>query len=249
VIRNAKAEGKYQEGIVDVAGENFKTISESVLWKNKQTDAEIKLVSIQGDRGVTWDDALQRLETFKEEDPDDVYSGFYRKGQQIMLWIARKGQKMAKASPLNVLVPISPETGFGKEKTKKAVVGVIDSTKRHNMGMRRLDNIDEAKKLWERAYVRSATKCGHDGERSCKGRDCLFKKRVITCHVLVGSLMDCWDTLKEVLVDGKGGAVKGKALKVTSRKGNRCCQRKLHASARTRRRACSRARTRMNHSF
>lgn len=220
VIRQAKSEGRYQEGIVDVAGDNFKTTAESVLWKNKITEAEIRLVSIEGDRGVTWDDALKKLETLKSEMPDDVHSGFYvGKSKQVQLWLSKKGQKMQPRSPLRVLIPISPESGFGKEATRKEIGFPSSSShsRKKHLGMRKIEKLDDAEKMWRKNYDNSAKMCGHDSNDSkCEGVDCTFKKRVTTCHVLVGSLMDCWDKLKEVLVDGKGRDKGGKALKVRS---------------------------------
>ena len=101
VIIVAKQNNQYSEGITDVTGESMTVGSSEVIYKDKLSKSDVNMVTVILDRGISWDEALKRYQTAKDENRNVMFLrsknppfGYPRDSpvRQVSLVIARAGE-------------------------------------------------------------------------------------------------------------------------------------------------------------
>ena len=105
VVAVAKQNNKYSEGIVDVSGESLKVTEKEILHTDKMSGAHVELVTVELDRGIPWEEALNRYQKAKEQGRNvmflrskNVPFGYPHSSEkrQVCLVIARAGDRKTK---------------------------------------------------------------------------------------------------------------------------------------------------------
>uniref|UniRef100_A0A0C3TLL1 Strawberry notch AAA domain-containing protein n=1 Tax=Guillardia theta (strain CCMP2712) TaxID=905079 RepID=A0A0C3TLL1_GUITC len=188
LIRDAKMRGEYQDGITDIASE-LKLKDEEILHQNPATNAHTSLLTLWGDRGVSWEEAKEFLDS-----QNDEVAGFYKKKDpqndafyNIILALAKKQEVHGKRR--RIYHTTLPHAGHRPEE--------VSNFKLRN-DYDKLD-LEEAEKIWKEIYEYSKDHCGHSARSSsCKGKDvCVYKKRMYVYNILTGSVFPFWEEIKK----------------------------------------------------
>jgi hypothetical protein len=195
LIREAKKTGKFQEGILDI-GSKLEIQEEHVLFEDANTGMKTCLNKLVGDRGVSWRKAKKLL-----KDQVEDYSGFYRRtknkdGRSTMalkqdeynIFLALEKKQLVKTKGQQVFISVQPHSGYRPDEISRADL------------RNRCDKLsdEDAEKQWNRVYDMSKDRC------SCKQCEmpatCELKKRMQTHHILTGSVLPFWRSIKEQML-------------------------------------------------
>jgi len=187
LIRDAKSTGKFQEGILDI-GSELVLEKESVLFEDAGEGTRTCLNRLVGDRGVSWEQAKKLM-----EDQEDRCSGIYRKRARkdrsdvYNIFLALEKKQMVKNRSQRTFVTVEPHSGFRPDE-----VAQRDLRRDYEM----LSN-EDAEEKWKAVYELSKDKC------ACKVCDdpatCELKKRTRAYHILTGSVLPFWNTIKSYM--------------------------------------------------
>ena len=189
-ISEDKANGKYEEGISDVAGKNKRVVKVERLYECPRTGAVTEYIQLTTDRGVSWEEAERLLEEQKaysvEHELEDDRSGFYEGGSgdyKYFLAIRRKQPPGVKNSPYYIFV--RPNTGNSR----------VDSHKSELRGRTRVRRPGpDVKRHWESVWKFYETKCSHYRSRNycALGDTCFYGKRMAKIHLITGLCLPFW---------------------------------------------------------
>jgi hypothetical protein len=195
LIRDAKKTGKFQEGILDI-GNELALEKESVLFEDTRMGIKTSLNKLVGDRGVSWKKAKKLL---KEQ--DETATGFYRVQRNLQdhgfktkhdvynIFLALEKKQMVKNKSRMVFNTVEPHSGFRPDEILR---GDLRGREYEKLGE------EEAEKMWKHVYELSKDKC------SCKVCDdrstCELKKRTRAYHILTGSVLPFWRTIKSYML-------------------------------------------------
>ena len=187
LIRDPKSTGKFQEGILDI-GSELVLEKESVLFQDPGEGTRTCLNRLVGDRGVSWEQAKKLM-----EDQEDRSSGIYRKRARrdrtdvYNIFLALEKKQMVKNRSQRTFVTVEPHSGFRPDEVSQREL-------RKDFEM--LSN-EDAEDKWKAVYELSKDKC------ACKVCDdpatCELKKRTRAYHVLTGSVLPFWSTIKSYM--------------------------------------------------
>uniref|UniRef100_A0A8B9RBD5 Protein strawberry notch homolog 2 n=1 Tax=Astyanax mexicanus TaxID=7994 RepID=A0A8B9RBD5_ASTMX len=179
LIEKDKKEGKYDMGILDLAPGNDEIYNETqdmFLTPGNPQEGQVILYKISVDRGMPWEEALNKSQTLSN--PDD---GFYLSHKQ------GRGHNLVVYKP-----------NVGKQKQTENLENIQKKYRKVTA--------EEAKESWESQYKFSFKKCSHAvWTGRCKkvdeGQECLQGMRLRQYHVLCGALLCVWKRVADVVAD------------------------------------------------
>ncbi|XP_076453245.1 protein strawberry notch homolog 1-like isoform X2 [Babylonia areolata] len=201
IILEAKRSGRWDMGILDVgSGQEVVQRMETQVFVDTAINnrAKTELSTIQVERGMSWDDAMniwRRCNTPEE--------GFYlstqeRNMKRTATLVTLQGRNKKKEKVYNVY---RPNTGLQTraetlEEVKKKYKKVLP---------------DNAEKWWADQYLASAKSCTHAyWNGNCRkvsvGLPCEVGLRTRRYHVLSGSVLSVWSAVEGVMTSMPGGS-------------------------------------------
>ncbi|XP_062605521.1 uncharacterized protein LOC134267315 [Saccostrea cucullata] len=183
-IDNAKSEGRYNEGLLDITASSVEMVGKpkEVFKEFNKNHAVTNLVELNVDRGMSWEMATTRADNYKGK-----HDGFYISKRDMY---GRKMYLLAtqKEGSSHLFTIARPNTGlsqFDEEKT--------DLFHRYSPISR-----EKAESVWKEQYKDSKDHCMHG--RGCKhGRSCRVGSRCYTIHLLCGNILSHMSTLESTL--------------------------------------------------
>ncbi|KAM5194743.1 protein strawberry notch homolog 1 isoform 4-T4 [Mantella aurantiaca] len=213
VIQNAKKNGRYDMGILDLGSGDEKVCKAEVkkfLTPGYSTSGHVELYTISVERGMSWEDATKMWA--EQIGPED---GFYL-SQQI-----RNNKKTAilvkEINPKKKLFLVyRPNTG------KQLKLETLSDLRKKYKKV----PSDDAYAHWKEQYISSADTCTHAYWRgNCKkaslGLVCEIGLRCRTYYVLCGSVLSVWTKVEGVLASVSGTNVKMQIVRLRTEDGQR----------------------------
>ncbi|CAG2225424.1 Protein strawberry notch homolog 2,Protein FORGETTER 1,Protein strawberry notch,Protein strawberry notch homolog 1 [Mytilus edulis] len=183
-IQNARKEGRYNEGMLDITASSVEMIGEpkEIFSELNKSHTKTRLIELNIDRGMSWDMAVTRLES--HTGPHD---GFYISKRDM--WGRKLCILATQKETSSHLFRISrPNTGLSMFEEEKAELmhKYVPLAK------------DKAEKLWKELYSQSKDQCIHG--KSCKhSKTCKVGSRCYRMHLLCGSIVSHMTLLEATL--------------------------------------------------
>lgn len=183
-IQNARKEGRYNEGMLDITASSVEMIGEpkEIFSELNKSHTKTRLIELNIDRGMSWDMAVTRLES--HTGPQD---GFYISKRDM--WGRKLCILATQKETSSHLFRISrPNTGLSMFEEEKAELmhKYVPLAK------------DKAEKLWNELYSQSKDQCIHG--KSCKhSKTCRVGSRCYRMHLLCGSIVSHMTLLEATL--------------------------------------------------
>uniref|UniRef100_A0A8C7ME22 Protein strawberry notch homolog 1 n=1 Tax=Oncorhynchus kisutch TaxID=8019 RepID=A0A8C7ME22_ONCKI len=209
VIQNAKKNGRYDMGILDLGSgdEKVKKIeAKKFLTPGYSTSGHVELYTVSVERGMSWEDATHAWA--EQSGPDD---GFYiRNNKKTAILVQEVNSKK------RLFLVYRPNTG--KQLKLEAYADIKKKCKKVLS--------DDAKQHWIDQYKSSAEICAHAYWRgNCKkasvGLQCEVGLRCRTYYVLCGSVLSVWTKVEGVLASVSGTNVKMQIVRLRTEDGQR----------------------------
>ena len=227
-IRVAKQNNSYDEGIVDIAAQNVVVRQETELYRDKRSNAPTSMVHVQGDRGVSFEQALTLLQEQlayaaanenKKKGEAPTQAGFYRNHREVnnpsFILILRK---MTVGQGKNRYIRVAP--GTGHHNNDEHISDIVKTWSK-------VHDPEVARNFWEKQYKFAKDNCGHkkiSANNACPGPHCDWKKRMKDYYLLCGLVLPFWNVMKNVWrmrMDTGGDVVKVKVVRTTVDGGRR----------------------------
>jgi len=194
VIAQAKKEGRYDTGIVDVVGQEKATRVEQNSFEVKHATGvtTTKVTKFLIARGMSFDEAVNKSEDLKHKT-----EGF---------WLSLRGGR--KLAMLVVAIPDAGPYRYWKYLIYRPNTGKVFSTMRYEDLRQKYRKVtsEVARRFWDEQYERSVDLCFHafkSNDSTCKiireGGECEEGRRRKNCHVISGSLLAVWPQIEEAL--------------------------------------------------
>ncbi|KAG2500714.1 hypothetical protein HYH03_001479 [Edaphochlamys debaryana] len=189
-ITKARAEGKYSEGLADVAGSRIRLKSRATLWVDPLSRLATTHTAFSVDRGLSWEAAKRRLE--RERVPGDS-SGFRMSrrplGSSYLVLLA-----VQKPGSRNTFAIARPNTGMSYFDMDRS-----DLEAKYQPPPPPGSETEAAlEAAWRAAYESALETCSH-GPGCRLGPDCQVGRRITSVHVLGGSVVRVWGLLEAAL--------------------------------------------------
>ncbi|XP_030598258.1 protein strawberry notch homolog 1 isoform X1 [Archocentrus centrarchus] len=211
VIQEAKKNGKYDMGILDLGSgdEKVKKVDcRKFLTPGYTTSGHVELYTVSVERGMSWEEATHAWA--EQNGPDD---GFYvqmrnNKKTSILVKEVNTKKRLFLVYRPNTGRQVKLETYADIKKKFKKVLS------------------EDAKQHWTDQYRSSEKICSHAYWRgNCKkasvGLHCEVGLRCRTYYVLCGSVLSVWNELEEVLTPVSGTNVKVQIVRLRTEDGQR----------------------------
>ncbi|XP_049325001.1 protein strawberry notch homolog 1 isoform X2 [Astyanax mexicanus] len=211
VVQNAKKNGRYDMGILDLGSGDEKVKKFDVkkfLTPGYSTSGHVELYTVSVERGMSWEDATH---VWAEQDgPDDGFYVQVRNNKKIAIMVKEVNTKK------RLFMVYRPNTG--KQLKLEAYADIRKRCKKVLS--------DEAKQHWIDQYQSSAEICSHAYWRgNCKkasvGLQCEIGLRCRTYYVLCGSVLSVWTKVEGVLASVSGSNVKMQIVRLRTEDGQR----------------------------
>ncbi|XP_036450292.1 protein strawberry notch homolog 1 isoform X2 [Colossoma macropomum] len=211
VVQNAKKNGRYDMGILDLGSGDEKVKKVDVkkfLTPGYSTSGHVELYTVSVERGMSWEDATH---VWAEQDgPDDGFYVQVRNNKKIAILVKEVNTKK------RLFMVYRPNTGKQLKLEMYA-----DIRKRCKKVLS-----DDAKQHWIDQYKSSADICSHAYWRgNCKkasvGLQCEIGLRCRTYYVLCGSVLSVWTKVEGVLASVSGSNVKMQIVRLRTEDGQR----------------------------
>ncbi|CAD5113144.1 DgyrCDS2335 [Dimorphilus gyrociliatus] len=182
-IKKAKEEGRYAAGFLDITASSIAISDGPRRIFDHLLNIKIEHISLEIDRGMSWDSALNRLKLTSNTGDE----GFFISKRDIY---GRKRIVLAtlKNSGDNIVIISRPSTGASKSEER-----LNDFQKRY----KRLNKLSEAKEYWEEEHNRSASECIHGA--SCRLISCTIGKRKYQIDLLCGEILPILNQLENLV--------------------------------------------------
>ncbi|KAM3940780.1 protein strawberry notch homolog 1 isoform 1-T1 [Leptodactylus fuscus] len=213
VIQNAKKNGRYDMGILDLGSGDEKVRKTEVkkfLTPGYSTSGHVELYTISVERGMSWEDATK---IWAEQTGSD--DGFY-----LSLQIRNNKKTAILVKEINpkkkLFLVYRPNTG------KQLKLETLSELKKKYKKV----TSDDAFSHWKEQYTSSADICTHAYWRgNCKkaslGLVCEIGLRCRTYYVLCGSVLSVWTKVEGVLASVSGTNVKMQIVRLRTEDGQR----------------------------
>ncbi|XP_053371913.1 protein strawberry notch homolog 1 isoform X2 [Clarias gariepinus] len=211
VIQNAKKNGRYDMGILDLGSgdEKVKKIdAKKFLTPGYSTSGHVELYTVSVERGMSWEDATHIWA--EQNGPDDGFYVQVRNNKKIAIMVKEVNTKK------RLFMVYRPNTG-----KQLKLETYVDIRKRCKKVLS-----DEAKQCWIDQYDSSADVCSHAYWRgNCKkasvGLQCEIGLRCRTYYVLCGSVLSVWTKVEGVLASVSGSNMKMQIVRLRTEDGQR----------------------------
>ncbi|KAG2471348.1 SBNO1 protein, partial [Polypterus senegalus] len=211
VIQNAKKNGRYDMGILDLGSGDEKVKKSDVkkfLTPGYSTSGHVELYTVSVERGMSWEDAMK---VWAEQSGTD--DGFYlqiRNNKKTAIIVKEVNTKK------RLFLVYRPNTG--KQLKMETYADIRKKCKKVLS--------DDAKQHWMDQYISSADICSHAYWRgNCKkasiGLQCEVGLRCRTYFVLCGSVLSVWTKVEGVLASVSGTNVKMQIVRLRTEDGQR----------------------------
>ncbi|XP_073442194.1 protein strawberry notch homolog 1 isoform X1 [Dendrobates tinctorius] len=213
VIQNAKKNGRYDMGILDLGSGDEKVRKAEVkkfLTPGYSTSGHVELYTISVERGMSWEDASKIWA--EQIGPED---GFY-----LSLQIRNNKKTAILVKEINpkkkLFLVYRPNTG------KQLKLETLSELRKKYKKV----TSDDAFSHWKEQYTSSADICTHAYWRgNCKkaslGLVCEIGLRCRTYYVLCGSVLSVWTKVEGVLASVSGTNVKMQIVRLRTEDGQR----------------------------
>ncbi|XP_077149318.1 protein strawberry notch homolog 1 isoform X1 [Ranitomeya variabilis] len=213
VIQNAKKNGRYDMGILDLGSGDEKVRKAEVkkfLTPGYSTSGHVELYTISVERGMSWEDATRIWA--EQIGPED---GFY-----LSLQIRNNKKTAVLVKEINpkkkLFLVYRPNTG------KQLKLETLSELRKKYKKV----TSDDAFSHWKEQYTSSADICTHAYWRgNCKkaslGLVCEIGLRCRTYYVLCGSVLSVWTKVEGVLASVSGTNVKMQIVRLRTEDGQR----------------------------
>ncbi|XP_046385917.1 protein strawberry notch [Ischnura elegans] len=224
IVTQAKKTGRYDMGILDLgtAGENVRRVKlYTFLRKHSTGSAVTELHIVQVERGMSWQEAVERSSQLTSEEEGFYLSHQIRNGKQTaILAIAEassgtptKGKKESKKD--RMFTVYRPNTGL---QLRQESLGDLEKK------YKKVAAEEEAKAPWSEQYDASTNTCSHAYWRgNCRnvglGLDCEVGLRRRTYNVLSGSVLSVWTRVEGVLAARSGHNSKMQVVRLRTEDG------------------------------
>lgn len=202
VIADKKSKGEYDDGILTVKAQSVEIVSTNTVYRHA-TGGTIDHIHLKLDRGLPWQAALDFKETIDdrlgEVNPGGrIMGGFFKERNRNMLVNGRRIPCIILATEIistvgsfrNIRVHVQrPNTGAGKSMYADELPARFI----------RINNMSEAKALWEAWYDYCEDHCFHGDNcvNSHKEGGCNAGGRRDETHILTGAVLPVWKQLEE----------------------------------------------------
>ncbi|KAI5621460.1 protein strawberry notch-like 2-like isoform X2, partial [Silurus asotus] len=191
LIEKDKKEGKYDMGILDLAPGNdeiYNETQERFLTPGNPQEGQVILYKISVDRGMPWEEALNKSHTLSNPD-EGFYISHKLRGNHPCVLLAELG----RGHNLTIYKP-----NVGKQKQAESLESIQKKYRKVTP--------EEAKESWENQFTFSLRKCSHaNWNGRCRkveeGQECLQGMRLRQYHVLCGALLCVWKRVADVVAD------------------------------------------------
>ncbi|XP_038634265.1 protein strawberry notch homolog 2-like isoform X1 [Scyliorhinus canicula] len=191
LIEKDKKDGKYDMGILDLAPgveEIYEESQQVFLTPGHPQDGQVVLYKISVDRGMPWEEALQKALTLKGSNDGFYLSHRLRGNEPFALLAEQITVKHYVLYKPNIGKQIQPETFDNLRKKYKRV------------------EAEEAKDIWQNLYNFSFLKCSHAAwNGKCKliqqGKECVQGMRLRHYYMLCGALLRVWNKVGNIMSD------------------------------------------------
>ncbi|XP_041084217.1 protein strawberry notch homolog 1-like isoform X2 [Polyodon spathula] len=211
VIQNAKKNGRYDMGILDLGSGDEKVRkveSKKFLTPGYSTSGHVELYTVSVERGMSWEESTRVWA--EQSGPDD---GFYiqiRNNKKTAILVKEVNAKK------RLFLVYRPNTG---KQLKLEVYADIRKKCKKVLS-------EDAKQHWIDQYNSSAETCSHAYWRgNCKkasvGLQCEIGLRCRTYFVLCGSVLSVWTKVEGVLASVSGTNVKMQIVRLRTEDGQR----------------------------
>ncbi|KAJ8395629.1 hypothetical protein AAFF_G00031100 [Aldrovandia affinis] len=198
VIQNAKKNGRYDMGILDLGSgdEKVKKVeAKKFLTPGYSTSGHVELYTVSVERGMSWEDATYIWA--EQSGPDD---GFY-----VQVRNNKKTAILVKEVNIKKRLFLVYRPNTGKQLKIETYADIRKKCKKVLS--------EDAKQYWIEQYISSADTCSHAYWRgNCKkaslGLQCEIGLRCRTYYVLCGSVLSVWTKVEGVLASVSGTNVK-----------------------------------------
>ncbi|KAM4708684.1 protein strawberry notch homolog 2 isoform 2-T2 [Discoglossus pictus] len=191
LIQKDKQEGKYDMGILDLApgvDEIYQESKETYLTPGHPQDGQVVFYKISVDRGMRWDEALEKSRHLQA-----AHEGFY----------------LSKKVRGNMYSAVLAEHRFGKNfNLYKPNIGRQSQSENLESLLSKYQKIsaEDAQHHWETQYNFSFSNCSHTmWNGNCKmvqqGKECIQGLRLRHYYMLCGSLLRVWSRMASVISD------------------------------------------------
>uniref|UniRef100_A0A674A6S3 Protein strawberry notch homolog 1 n=1 Tax=Salmo trutta TaxID=8032 RepID=A0A674A6S3_SALTR len=211
VIQNAKKNGRYDMGILDLGSgdEKVKKMeAKKFLTPGYSTSGHVELYTVSVERGMSWEDATHAWA--EQSGPDDGFYVQIRNNKKTAILVQEVNSKK------RLFLVYRPNTG--KQLKLEAYADIKKKCKKVLS--------DDAKQHWIDQYKSSAEICAHAYWRgNCKkasvGLQCEVGLRCRTYYVLCGSVLSVWTKVEGVLASVSGTNVKMQIVRLRTEDGQR----------------------------
>uniref|UniRef100_A0A8C9WCB4 Protein strawberry notch homolog 1 n=1 Tax=Scleropages formosus TaxID=113540 RepID=A0A8C9WCB4_SCLFO len=211
VIQNAKKNGRYDMGILDLGSgdEKVKKIdSKKFLTPGYSTSGHVELSTVSVERGMSWEDVTHIWA--EQSGPDDGFYVQVRNNKKTAILVKEVNTKK------RLFLVYRPNTG--KQLKLETYADIRKKWKKVLS--------EEAKQHWVDQYSSSADTCSHAYWRgNCKkasvGLQCDVGLRCRTYYVLCGSVLSVWTKVEGVLASVSGTNVKMQIVRLRTEDGQR----------------------------
>ncbi|XP_036385163.1 protein strawberry notch homolog 1 isoform X2 [Megalops cyprinoides] len=211
VIQNAKKNGRYDMGILDLGSgdEKVKKIDvKKFLTPGYSTSGHVELYTVSVERGMSWEDATHIWA--EQSGPDDGFYVQVRNNKKTAILVKEINTKK------RLFLVYRPNTG--KQLKLETYADIRKKCKKVLS--------EDAKQYWMEQYNSSADTCSHAYWRgNCKkasvGLQCEIGLRCRTYYVLCGSVLSVWTKVEGVLASVSGTNVKMQIVRLRTEDGQR----------------------------
>ncbi|MBN3311471.1 SBNO1 protein, partial [Atractosteus spatula] len=211
VIQNAKKNGRYDMGILDLGSgdEKVKKIDvKKFLTPGYSTSGHVELYTVSVERGMSWEDAT--CIWAEQTGPDDGFYVQVRNNKKTAILVKEVNAKK------RLFLVYRPNTG--KQLKLETYADIRKKCKKVLS--------DDAKQHWMDQYISSADTCSHAYWRgNCKkasiGLQCEVGLRCRMYYVLCGSVLSVWTKVEGVLASVSGTNVKMQIVRLRTEDGQR----------------------------
>ncbi|XP_068654787.1 protein FORGETTER 1-like isoform X2 [Aristolochia californica] len=188
LIRNARDEGNFDSGIVDIKGSIIEQRGPpKTVHVDHMSGASTMLFTYTVDRGITWESASNLLDEKQKDGLNHGNDGFYESRRE---WMGRRHFILAFESSNSEMFKIfRPAVG---EALREMPMSELKSK------YRKLSSLEKARKGWQSEYDVSSKQCMHGP--NCKlGSYCIVGRRLQEVNILGGLIFPIWGTIEKAL--------------------------------------------------
>jgi tetratricopeptide (TPR) repeat protein len=188
VIKDQKTQGTLDTGAMELRATRVSVLGEPVtVYEDKSTGARCTSVTLQLDRGVSFDKALELYEEALEEDAESRAS----------FWLARREQyghtnvllALPKLTAPHLVYVTRPNTGRSPYEQDEDEI-------RH--AYQRLEDPEDAREAWDTLYDKTEEHCVHGP--NCKvGADCSSGSRRQIVGMVTGAVVPVFNALESTI--------------------------------------------------